>query len=190
MVGMSVARHLPVIPLLACVLSTAPAGQGTTPAVRPPLTGSENLTSGWLDTAHLAVRLSTSSSTVAPGAVVTLFAEVSPKPRMHVYAPGQKDYIPISLTLERDATFRAAPPRFPKPEKYFFAPLKETQLVYSAAFRIAQDVTIASTPAIAERARSGQSHTIKGMLRYQACDDAICYMPKNVPVSWSVKLKP
>jgi hypothetical protein len=108
---------------------------------------------------------------------------------MHVYAPDQKDYIPIALTLQPDESLRPSPPRYPKPEKYFFAPLKETQLVYSSPFRIAQDVTLVSSPALLERARSGQSLAVKGTLRYQACDDTICYMPKNVAVSWTVKLK-
>jgi hypothetical protein len=27
-------------------------------------------------------------------------------------------------------------------------------------------------------------------LEYQACDDAICYMPQKVPMSWTLPLKP
>jgi hypothetical protein len=47
-----------------------------------------------------------------------------------------------------------------------------------------------SSPPLLDRARSGSTQVIKGTLRYQACDDTICYMPKNVPVSWSIRLKP
>jgi hypothetical protein len=110
---------------------------------------------------------------------------------MHVYAPEQKDYISISLALEPDESFTARAPVFPKAEKYFFEPLKETQLVFSKPFRIVQDVTLALTPAFRERARTeGATLTIKGTLRYQACDDRVCYLPQNVPVSWTIGLRP
>ena len=29
--------------------------------------------------------------------------------------------------------------------------------------------------------------TIKGTLRYQACDDKVCFRPTNVPVEWTVR---
>jgi hypothetical protein len=82
------------------------------------------------------------------------------------------------------------PPKYPNSEKYYFAPLQQTQLVYSKPFRIVQDVTVALTPAMRERARgAGASLTIAGTLRYQACDDAICYVPKEIPVSWTIGLR-
>ena len=110
---------------------------------------------------------------------------------MHVYAPEQKELIPISLSLEPDASFKAHRPTFPKAEKYFFEPLKETQLVYSKPFRIVQDVTIAATQATRVLARkNGAALTISGTLRYQACDDQVCYMPQSLPVSWTISLKP
>jgi hypothetical protein len=27
-------------------------------------------------------------------------------------------------------------------------------------------------------------------LRYQACDDKVCYPPKDLPVTWTISLKP
>jgi Thiol:disulfide interchange protein DsbD, N-terminal len=71
-----------------------------------------------------------------------------------------------------------SPTAFPPPEKFFFEPLKLTQLVFSKPFRITQDVTIAAQPAGALR--------ITGSLRYQACDDSVCYLPKTVPIEWTV----
>ena len=184
-------QSIPLL-LVSCALATVSAGSGQTTrdgASHAPSTAQSSMTAP-IDTPHLSIRLSTSAAAAAPGAAVTLFVDVTPKPRMHVYAPDQKDYIPVSLTLERDDAIRAARPSYPKPEQYFFEPLKETQLVYSAPFRITQDVTIESSPPLRERARSGNVQAIKGTLRYQACDDTICYMPKNVPVSWTIRLKP
>jgi hypothetical protein len=142
------------------------------------------------ETPHLTVHLSASDAAVAPGTRFSLFVDITPKPKMHVYAPEQEGTIPVSVALRDGAGVRAHAPRFPKPEKYFFAPLKETQLVYSRPFRIVQDVTVALTPDLRERAKTpGAELTIEGTLRYQACDDAICYLPKQVPLSWRVGLR-
>lgn len=141
------------------------------------------------ETAHLSVATRTSDQRVAPGTRLALFVDVTPRPKMHVYAPQQKDVIPVSLTLEA-GEFTVHPPRFPAPEKYFFKPLDETQLVFSRPFRIIQEITVALTPAVRARARAAGSIAVAGTLRYQACDDAICYMPQSVPVRWTVGLRP
>ncbi len=31
---------------------------------------------------------------------------------------------------------------------------------------------------------------ITGKLRYQACDDKICYLPETVPLEWTLKVEP
>jgi len=143
-----------------------------------------------VETPHLTVRWSTSAAAAAPGGRVSLFIDVAPKPKMHVYAPQQKAYIPVSITLAPAPAVRAQRPVFPAAEKYFFAPLKETQLVYSKPFRIVQHVTIAAPPALRDAGHTpGSPITIAGTLRYQACDDAICYLPKEVPVSWTIAVK-
>jgi hypothetical protein len=142
------------------------------------------------ETAHLVAAASGPAVPVSPGSRVSLVVEVRPKPKMHVYAPGQKDYIPVSLTLEKSADYAAHPPAFPPAEKFLFKALNEMQLVYSKPFRIVSDVTIARTPEVRRKARAaGGTVTVAGTLRYQACDDVICYPPKNVPVKWTILLK-
>jgi hypothetical protein len=32
--------------------------------------------------------------------------------------------------------------------------------------------------------------TIEGNFRYQACDDRICYVPKTVPLRWTIRVEP
>jgi DsbC/DsbD-like thiol-disulfide interchange protein len=134
------------------------------------------------ETKHLTVTTSASAASVAPGGRLELFVDIAPKPKMHVYAPEQKEYIPVSFTVETSDSIKSGAVRFPKAETYFFAPLKETQLVYSKPFRMFRDVTVAPTAA-------GAEVTIKGTIRYQACDDTICYVPQNVPVSWTIGIK-
>jgi AhpC/TSA family protein/cytochrome c biogenesis DsbD-like protein len=143
------------------------------------------------ETVHLAIVTSSSDKAVAPGTRFSLLMDVTPKPRMHVYAPGQKNYIPISITLEPDEALKVHPAVYPQGEWYLFPALNERQLVYSKPFRIVQDVTVALTPALRRRAaESGATLTIKGTIRYQACDDKVCYIPKDIPASWTVALRP
>ncbi len=139
-----------------------------------------------IDTKHLTA--SPSVAAAEAGGRVTLALEVSPKPAMHVYAPPQQDYIPISLTLQPDPAIKAGVPQFPRPEKIRIEAIDETQSVYSQRFRILQTVTLA--PAALRRARAAGGLTVKGTLRYQACDDTICYLPVTVPVVWTVALTP
>lgn len=136
------------------------------------------------ETRHLTVTTSTSVATEGRDAAVSLFVDITPKPAMHVYAPGEKDVIPVSLTLApHDAVVVRRPPVLPTPERYHFAPLGLTQLVFSRPFRITQPITLASTAA---GSRADAPLVITGTLRYQACDDKLCYAPVTVPLSWRV----
>ena len=130
------------------------------------------------ETRHLTLRTSTGPVSSASARRVTLFVDVTPKPKMHVYSPEQPDVIPVALTIAPAAGLTPGQVTLPKPEKYYFAPLDETQFVYSKPFRIALDVTLAAAAA--------DPVTITGTLRYQACDDAICYLPQSVAVEWKV----
>jgi DsbC/DsbD-like thiol-disulfide interchange protein len=162
-------RILPIV--VACVTATvlADARTSNTPPQRT-------------ETRHLTLKPSTSAASAAPGARVSLFVDISPKANMHVYAPEEKNLLPISLKLDRSDLFKAHAPKFPKSERFVFESLNETQFGYSKPFRIVQDVTLGTRPA-------GSSVEIAGTLEYQACDTSICYVPAKVPVSWTIGIK-
>jgi hypothetical protein len=144
-----------------------------------------------VETRHLTVTTSTSADAASPADELALYVDVEPKPKMHVYTPEQKDVISVAFLLDPNESIRAGAVRYPRSEKYYFEPLNETQLVYSKPFLLAHNVTLARTTAVRQRASAaGATLTIKGTLRYQACDDAICYMPQDVPISWTVALNP
>ena len=146
---------------------------------------------GNAETASLRLKTLASDTVVAPGTRFTLVVDVAPKPRMHVYSPDQTTYIPVALEIATNDAVNVHAPRFPPSEEYLFKPLNERQRVYTRPFRIATDVTVALTPAMRERARAtGATLTITGMLRYQACDDKVCYPPASVPLAWTVGLEP
>jgi DsbC/DsbD-like thiol-disulfide interchange protein len=181
----------------ALVLFALVAGQAAQTSPPPdlarlgPQTGQPSSSGGSpaFDTPHLTLRTAISDRTAAPGTRISLLLDITPKPRMHVYAPEQKDLIPVTVVLEPNAALKLHPTKFPASETYFAA-LNETQHVYSKPFRIVQDVTIALTPAMRERATRKERVTITGKLRYQACDDKVCFLPQDVPVAWTIELRP
>ena len=140
-------------------------------------------------TPHVEIRTSASDEVVAPGERFGLVIDVAPKPTMRVYAPGQTGYIPVSLALEPDGDYTAHPIAFPPAEDYLFAPLNERVKVYGKPFRLVQELTVSLSRELRERAAAGATLTIRGTLRYQACDDKMCYVPAQAPLEWTVKLK-
>ncbi len=80
------------------------------------------------------------------------------------YSPDQTTYIPWRSCSTPNDAIKVHPPRFPPSEEYLFKPLNERQRVYSRPFRIVNDVTVALTPAVRERARTtGATLTLTGI---------------------------
>src|SRR5207253_4237036 len=92
---------------------------------------------------HATITAAPTDASGAPGAKVSLFVDVAPKPNIHVYAPGSKDYIPISLALTAQPDVKALKLTYPKSELMTFA--DERVPVFQKAFRLTQDVTLART---------------------------------------------
>ena len=139
------------------------------------------------DTARLTVRTSASPQAARPGGKVSLSIDVTPKPGIHVYAPGQEGYIAIALTIDASPAFTTtAKARYPAGEKFLMPALNETQLVYQKPFRITQ--TIALAAAREQNSSSSPADVVvKGTIRYQACDDKVCFLPTTIPVTWTIK---
>jgi DsbC/DsbD-like thiol-disulfide interchange protein len=135
------------------------------------------------ETAHLKIATSVTPASAIPGARIALAVDVTPKPGMHVYAPGQAGYIAITVKVDPQPAFSTTgKAKYPDPEKIVIPSINESQLVYDKPFRITQDVTLASKLKF-----NSAPLTIKGSIRYQACNDQVCFLPKEIPVSWTVK---
>ena len=130
---------------------------------------------------QLTFTTTAATPTVKAGQTVKLFVDVTPKAKMHVYAPGAKDYLPVVLELNSPGV-RAGKLRYPASEDWYFEPLKEHVPVYQSPFRLTQDVTIAAAT------KPGTLY-VTGVLKYQACDDTICYNPVTEPISWTLTVK-
>jgi len=120
--------------------------------------------------------------TAAPSVVrgadgrVTLALEVTPNPRIHVYAPGAKDFTSVSLILTPQPDVTPTKPVYPKAD-VASAPGSDDAPAYSKAFRITQVVTVKG---------AAKDLTIAGVLNYQACDDRVCYPVSSLSVTWTV----
>lgn len=161
----------------ASILARTGQGAGSGPAVTR-------------STPHLQVTASASDDRVAPGSRFSIVFEVTPGPGMHVYAPGTHSYQVVSVELDPRPWLTGHPIVYPPSEIYHFKPLDERVEVYRKPFRLVQDVTIAATPAAQKALGALADVTLTGRLKYQACDDTICYMPTSVPLSWTLELGP
>ena len=131
------------------------------------------------NTPHLSFTAALSPDVVKTGSRLSLVVDVTPKKRMHVYAPGT-NYRAITVTLNRNPSLKPSKAEYPKAEIYIFKPLKEQVLVYSQPFKLRMNVAVGTVPPRAARLK------ITGTLSYQACDDRVCYLPESVPLEWNL----
>ena len=144
-----------------------------------------------LTTDHLEALVYATDGTVAPGNRFSLVVDVTPKGNMHVYAPGDHTYQVISLRVDTPDFIQMHDVTYPEPQIYHFEPLDERVEVYEQPFTLVQEVTIPMSREIAGLvAQPNATLTIEGVLAYQACDDAICYTPVELPVSWTFDWRP
>jgi hypothetical protein len=131
---------------------------------------------------HIDLTSSASDDTVAAGDRITLVLDISLKPRMHVYAPGAEGYIPISWKLTDSPAVAAQEVDMPTPQTLYLPAIDEKAPVYEGRFRLLRDVTINKSPPTGDL-------VIEGSLKYQACDDRMCYIPETVPLHWSLHIE-
>jgi hypothetical protein len=142
-----------------------------------------------ISTDHLEANTYVTDDTVAPGSIFSVVFDVKPRPRMHVYAPGATDYRVISFNLEPNPLWVAGPTQYPPSQVYFFQPLNERVPVYEQPFRLVRTMHVDPSREARAALAKTSTMTIKGTLDYQACDDMLCFTPKSIPVSYTVKLR-
>jgi peroxiredoxin len=143
-----------------------------------------------ISTGQLDIMTYPSDSAIAPGNRFSIALEVTPHAGMHVYAPGAKNYRVIALNITPQPVVRMLPMMYPASQIYFFKPLNERVPVYQKPFTLVQEIVLEGTPQAQAALRGKESVTLSGTLEYQACDDAICYNPTSVPLSWTLTLRP
>jgi len=141
-------------------------------------------------TNHLEMKYHSTRDTVRPNLRFTLVADFQLHPKMHVYAPGTVGYIPIRFDIEPSPYFTVHETEYPPSENLFLAAIQETVPVFQGGFEVRQDITIMGNDVVEPVLKADREIKIRGKLRYQACDDKICYLPQTLPLEWTLKLDP
>jgi DsbC/DsbD-like thiol-disulfide interchange protein len=128
---------------------------------------------------HATVTAAPDELGVRSGAKAMLFIDVTPNPNIHVYAPGAKDYIPITVKVDAPPGVKVGKLSYPKSETMTFA--EEQVPVFQKPFRLTQEVTVIGRP--------GSSVPVKATVDYQACDDKLCYPPESQQIAWTLTVK-
>lgn len=138
---------------------------------------------------QLKLTVSSSNSVVTVGQRVPLALDIELKPNMHVYAPGVEGYIPIDWQMKPSEATASHDVKYPKSEMLNLPAIDETVPAYTGRFRLTRDITIASADKVKPLLDSSGRFTVEGTLRYQACDDRVCYVPQNLPVKWTFRFQ-
>jgi peroxiredoxin len=151
--------------------------------------GGEAVPATRASTAHLDVTAYASDGAVAPGNRLALTLEIAPKPGMHVYAPGARGYRVLTLEVAPESFLRMEPVRYPASEIYHFKPLDERVPVFRKPFRVVREVVVKGDAQAQAALRGREAITIDATLEYQACDDAVCFNPVSLPLTWTLQLR-
>jgi hypothetical protein len=139
---------------------------------------------------HLDITSYATDQIAAPGTHFSLVLDIAPAAHVHVYAQNTAGYIPITMALQPQPGLVVRATQLPKPEDYFFKPLDEHVPVYAHPFRLIQDVMLDPSREGRAALNGTTTMTITGTFNYQACDDAVCFPPASIPLSWTIGVKP
>lgn len=140
------------------------------------------------ETKHLRLSASASSDRVRGGQRIALTLDIEMKPKMHVYAPGVENYIPIDWTITPQEVVTLHPMTAPPSKRLRLEAIDETVPVYEGHLRLVREITLGRENKLRAIAPNGEL-TIEGTFRYQACDDRMCYVPQTVPLKWTLRVE-
>lgn len=113
---------------------------------------------------------------------VTLQFQVAPGFHINSHKPNSQLLIPTTLKLDPPTDIVAEKIAYPAGKDFTFSFDPSEKLnVYSGAF-----VVTAMLRPLSKVAPS--PYTVRGNLKYQACDDRACYPPKQLPVEFEIKV--
>ncbi len=142
------------------------------------------------ETRHLKLASSASTTVVHPNQRVTLSVDIALNPKMHVYAPGVEGYFAIDWNTQQTPAARFEAVQYPAARKLHLAAINETVPAYLDSFRLAEDIVISTEPNVKPLLNEKGELMLHGTLRYQACDDRVCYIPATVPLQWTFRFEP
>jgi thioredoxin:protein disulfide reductase len=123
------------------------------------------------------------SAPVRPGSTVKLSLKVKLPKDVHVQAnkPRDPSLIPTVLTLDAPAGVKVEKIVYPAPTELAQKGRSDTLAVLGPEFAIDVDVAIAAGVASGNLA-------VPARLRYQACNDAVCFPPATATAEWKLSI--
>jgi DsbC/DsbD-like thiol-disulfide interchange protein len=115
------------------------------------------------------------------GTTVRLLAHVRLPKGLHLQSnkPRDPDLIPTELNLTLPKGVTLVDVVYPQPSDLAVPGFKQPLAVYPNEFSIAVRVRLATTVAAGPLA-------VPATLRYQACDDSVCFPPARAALSWTI----
>ena len=157
-------------------------------------TGAQEAAPAWLqdtsasrakvETRHLVAETEVIDLSSATDDRITLRLRVTPHPGMRIYAHDATGYVPLSVLLDQVTGLTVRRSAYPSATSYVFPPTGERSRVYERAVTVEQVVVLSA--ALRRRLRANDETTLSAALRYQACDDTLCYRPETVRIAWQV----
>ena len=123
------------------------------------------------------------TSAIAPGGTARLTLKVHLPGEFHVQSDKPRDQflIPTALTLKPPVGIVVERTVYPKPTDLAQTGRKDPLAVFGGDFAIDVHLKVASDRPLGEV-------VIPGQLRYQACDDKVCYAPARADVQWTLRI--
>lgn len=172
------------------IFHEAYADRTTSAALRVRRFGEDGAEAGEASTDHAAVTWSASNGAIRFGQIVTLTVDVTPRPGLHVYAPGTEGHFAVEWDADPAGPAAWGDVAFPPAKTLHLAAIDESAPVYDSAFRLLRDVRLPNDPELRERLADAGELVLTGTLTYQACDDKVCFLPVKVPLEWRLRLDP
>jgi DsbC/DsbD-like thiol-disulfide interchange protein len=124
-----------------------------------------------------------SSIEVEPGASTQIALQCVVKPGYHVQANPVENpsLIPITLKMDAAGSVSVGEPLYPAAKRLRLPGDSQDLVVYDGTFVIALPLQVG-------RNATAGTMTLKGTLRYQACDDSHCLFPVTLPVAIMVNV--
>ena len=126
-----------------------------------------------------------SEVTLAAGSSTIVSLRVELPAGVHVQAHQPKDplLIPTVLTVDAPAGVTVASVSYPSPAELKQTGRAEALLVLGPVFDISVTLAVAAdTPSV--------MHSVPAVLRYQACNDEVCFPPARVTSAWTLTVAP
>jgi hypothetical protein len=114
---------------------------------------------------------------------VRLALVVTLPPEFHVQsnAPRDQTLIPTVLTIEPPAGAEVVEIVYPDPVDFKMVDVEEPLAVFPHEFALGAEIALplAATPGPLQ---------VPGVLRYQACNDTVCFPPARATAAWTLRI--